>query len=165
MWFVANWSSIPSCEHIKGVAKIPALLLEEKRQTCHVISWHPKLSLRGSQKDQKYTQRKTKTYIHYTLIIFCLLAWMLEIAYIRMFSGRFRAPNCEVNFFTDAIELRSNSKTSTFAVGISLMIASLTLWPADKFLTPITTWTPRSARTRAVSVPMPLDAPVIKMKY
>lgn len=57
------------------------------------------------------------------------------------------------------MELRSNSSTSTLAVGISLTIASLTVFPAARFLTPIVTWTPRNERTRAVSVPIPLDAP------
>ena len=39
-------------------------------------------------------------------------------------------------------------------------MVSLTFLPASKFLTPIMTWTPRNARTRAVSEPIPLDAPV-----
>jgi hypothetical protein len=51
---------------------------------------------------------------------------------------------------------------STLAEGISLTIASLTSLPAAIFLTPIITWTPRNARTRAVSVPIPLDAPKIR---
>lgn len=49
---------------------------------------------------------------------------------------------------------------SIFAEGFSLTMASLTFLPASIFLTPIMTWTPRNARTRAVSEPMPLDAPV-----
>jgi len=76
-----------------------------------------------------------------------------------MLSGRFKEQKSEANFLTDAKELRSNSSTSTLAVGISLIISSLTVFPAVKFRTPITTWTPRNARTLAVSAPMPLDAP------
>lgn len=53
---------------------------------------------------------------------------------------------------------------STLAEGISLTIASLTSLPAAIFLTAIITWTPRKARTRAVSVPMPLDAPMTMSK-
>jgi hypothetical protein len=49
--------------------------------------------------------------------------------------------------------------TSISALGISLSIASLPFLPASRFRTAITTWTPRSARTRVVSAPMPLDAP------
>jgi len=63
------------------------------------------------------------------------------------------------NFLTDAIELRSNSITSILAEGISLRIVSLTFLPLSTFLTAITTWTPRDARTRVVSRPRPLDAP------
>ena len=54
--------------------------------------------------------------------------------------------------------------TSTLAAGISLTIASLTSLPEAMFLTPMITWTPRKARTRAVSVPIPLDAPKTQMK-
>jgi hypothetical protein len=78
---------------------------------------------------------------------------------MRMLSGRPEELNPAANFLTDAIELRSNSIASIFAVGFPLIIASLTSRPAVIFLTPITTWTPRKARTRAVSVPIPLDAP------
>lgn len=48
---------------------------------------------------------------------------------------------------------------STLAVGISLTIDSLTSFPAAMFLTAMITWTPLNARTRVVSVPIPLDAP------
>lgn len=84
-------------------------------------------------------------------------------SYIRMFSGRPEEINSDTNFLTDAIELRSNNMASTLAVGISLSIASLTSFAAVIFLTPMITWTPRKARTRAVSVPIPLVAPVITM--
>ena len=76
-----------------------------------------------------------------------------------MLSGRPEELNSSANFLTDAIELRSNSIASILAVGFPLTIASLTSLPAVIFLTPITTWTPRKARTRAVSVPIPLDPP------
>ena len=79
-----------------------------------------------------------------------------------MFNGRPEELNSDANFRIDAIEQRSNSMTSTLAVGISLSIASLTSCAAFKFLTPIITWTPRKARTRAVSAPIPLDAPVLE---
>ncbi|KAL4574815.1 hypothetical protein LXL04_021653 [Taraxacum kok-saghyz] len=65
----------------------------------------------------------------------------------------------EANFLTDAMELRSNSIASTLAVGISFTNASSTCLPAAIFLTPMTTWAPRSAKTRAVSRPIPLDPP------
>lgn len=81
--------------------------------------------------------------------------------YTRIFSGRPWLLKSEANFLTDAMELRSNSIASTLAEGFSLTIASWTFLPAVILRTAIITWTPRSARTRAVSVPMPLDAPVI----
>lgn len=84
-------------------------------------------------------------------------------SYIRIFSGRPWLLYSEANFLTDAKELTSNSMASTLAEGISLTIASLTSLPAAIFLTAIITWTPRKARTRAVSVPIPLDAPMITM--
>lgn len=58
---------------------------------------------------------------------------------MRIFSGRFRLLKSEANFLTEAIDVRSNSMTSTCAVGISFTIASLTLAPVDKFRTAITT--------------------------
>uniref|UniRef100_A0A2P2JFZ9 Uncharacterized protein MANES_06G150100 n=1 Tax=Rhizophora mucronata TaxID=61149 RepID=A0A2P2JFZ9_RHIMU len=79
---------------------------------------------------------------------------------IRRFRGRPNELKFDAKFPTDDIELRSSSMASTLAEGISLIIASLTSLPADIFLTAIITRTPRNARTRAVSVPMPLDAPV-----
>ena len=60
----------------------------------------------------------------------------------------------------DELELRSSSMASTLAFGISFLIASWTYLPAEIFLTAITTWTPRNARIRAVSAPIPLDAPI-----
>lgn len=81
--------------------------------------------------------------------------------YIKMFKGRPEEEKSDANFLTDANELRSNSTASTLADGISLIIASLTSSPADIFLIPITTFTPRRASTRAVSEPIPLDAPAM----
>lgn len=49
--------------------------------------------------------------------------------------------------------------TSTLALGISFIITPFTHEPADAFLTPIITCTPRNARTLHVSAPIPLDAP------
>lgn len=81
------------------------------------------------------------------------------LSYMRRFKGRFNDLYAAANFLTDTIELKSNSMASTFAVGLSFTIASLTSLPATMFLTAMITWTPRRARTRAVSVPMPLEAP------
>ena len=72
-----------------------------------------------------------------------------------------REMNSDANFLTDANELRSNSMTATLAAGTSFTIASFTSLPALVFLTAMITRTPRNARTRAVSAPIPLDAPVI----
>jgi len=58
---------------------------------------------------------------------------------MRMFNGRAEELNSDANFLTDAIELKSNSITSTLALGISLSISSLTIFPALIFLTPIIT--------------------------
>lgn len=82
-------------------------------------------------------------------------------SYMRRLSGRPEDLKSDAKLFTDAKELRSSSMVSSLADGICFRIASLTSLPADVFLTAITTWTPRSARTRAVSVPRPLEAPEI----
>lgn len=58
---------------------------------------------------------------------------------MRRFRGRPEELKSDAKFLTDAIELRSNFMASIFAVGISFIIASLTSFPADVFLTPITT--------------------------
>jgi hypothetical protein len=50
---------------------------------------------------------------------------------------------------------------SIFADELFLNMVSLTSLPASIFLTPITTWTPRNASTRAVSIPIPLVAPTV----
>ncbi|RHN81790.1 hypothetical protein MtrunA17_Chr1g0202941 [Medicago truncatula] len=76
-----------------------------------------------------------------------------------MFNGRPEELNSDANFLTDSNELRSNSMTSTLAEGISLSIASLISLAATLFRTAIITWTPRKARTRVVSTPIPLVAP------
>lgn len=78
---------------------------------------------------------------------------------MRIFKGRPEEMNSSANFLTDARELRSNSITSSLAVGIALSIVSLTFLPLSTFLTAITICTPRKARTRVVSVPIPLVAP------
>lgn len=83
------------------------------------------------------------------------------LTYIKRFKGRPEEVNLDANFLTEVEELRSNSMVSTLAPGIFLTIASLTSFPAAIFLTPIITFTPRNARTRAVSEPIPLDAPNI----
>lgn len=82
-----------------------------------------------------------------------------------MFSGKPLESYSAANFLTDAKELRSNSKTSTLAFGISLRISSLTLFPAFMFLVAITTCTPRNARTRDVSKPIPPVAPEIIQNF
>lgn len=78
---------------------------------------------------------------------------------MRRLSGRPVELKSEANFRTEASELRSNSMASTLAVGISLTMVSRTSLPAAMFLTPMITCAPRSARTRVVSDPIPLDAP------
>jgi len=88
-----------------------------------------------------------------------------SFSYIKMFNGRPEEINSDANFLTDSNELRSNSMTSILAVGISLSIASLILLAVTLFLTAIITWTPRKARTRVVSTPIPLDAPVVIPSY
>lgn len=80
---------------------------------------------------------------------------------MRMFNGRSNALKLSAKVLTDDKELRSRAKTSTLAVGTSFIINSFTCSPVDKFLTPITTWMPRSARTLLVSAPIPLEAPEI----
>lgn len=78
-----------------------------------------------------------------------------------MFKGRPEAIYSLANFRTDASELRSISITVSLPLGIPFSISSLTLVPEATFLTAITTCTPRKARTRVVSVPIPFDAPEI----
>lgn len=78
-----------------------------------------------------------------------------------MFKGRPEAIYPVANFLTDAIELRSISMTVSLALGIPFSISSLTLVPEATFLTAITTCTPRKARTRVASAPIPFDDPEI----
>ena len=80
-----------------------------------------------------------------------------------MFRERLEDLKSDANFLTDDSELRSNSMASTLALEISFTIASLTSFPAAMFLMAMITWTPRNARTRVVSVPIPLDAPEITL--
>lgn len=84
---------------------------------------------------------------------------MVRNCYIRILSGRPEELKSAANFLTDAKELRSNSKTSILAAGISLSIDSLISIQFFTFLTAITTCTPRKARILVVSRPRPLDAP------
>ena len=79
---------------------------------------------------------------------------------MRMLSGSFRESNSEANLLTEAMEMRSSSRTSILAPGILATMASLATSPAETLRTAMTTCTPRSTRTRAVSSPMPLVAPV-----
>lgn len=83
----------------------------------------------------------------------------MDVTYINRFNDWPVELKSEANFLTDSMELRSNSIALTLAVGISVTIDSWTCFPAAIFLTPITTFAPRSARTRAVSRPIPLDPP------
>lgn len=78
---------------------------------------------------------------------------------MRRFKGRPEEMNSAAKFLTDAKELRSNSITSTLALGIFLSIFSLMLLPLSVFLTAIITCTSCKARTRVVSMPIPLVAP------
>jgi hypothetical protein len=78
---------------------------------------------------------------------------------MRMLRGSLRESNSEANLLTEAMELRSSSRTSILASGVLATMASLAMSPAETLRTAMTTRTPRSARTRAVSSPMPLVAP------
>lgn len=78
---------------------------------------------------------------------------------MRIFKGRPKEMNSAAKLLTDSKELRSNSMTSTLAVGISSSIVSLTFLPLSVLRTAITTCTPCNAKTRAVSLPIPLVAP------
>jgi hypothetical protein len=51
--------------------------------------------------------------------------------------------------------------TSRVAAGVSASTAWRTDSAAARFLAAMTTWAPRAARTRAVSAPIPLDAPEV----
>ena len=67
--------------------------------------------------------------------------------------------NWDAKARTEAMDERSSSMTSSLASGAWARTASLTAWAAGRLLTAMTTWAPRSASVRAVSAPMPLDAP------
>lgn len=67
--------------------------------------------------------------------------------------------NSEAKARTEAMEERSSSMTSSLASGAWARTASRRAWAAGGFLTAMTTCAPRSASVRAVSAPMPLDAP------
>lgn len=61
---------------------------------------------------------------------------------------------------TDFSELRSSSKRSTLADGVVFRISCFASVAASMFLAAMMTWAPRSAKTLAVSAPMPLAPPV-----
>lgn len=79
--------------------------------------------------------------------------------HMRRFKGRPNELYSDANFLTDAKEDRSSSIISILASGTSLIIASLTFLQLSTLRTAIITLTPCNARIRAVSDPMPLDAP------
>ena len=79
--------------------------------------------------------------------------------YTRMLSGRPLAAKSAANLRTEAMEERSSSMMSRLAAGVSARKAWRTVSAATRFLAAMTTWAPRAARTRAVSAPIPLDAP------
>lgn len=81
---------------------------------------------------------------------------------MRMLRGKFRESKLEANLLTEAMELRSSSRTSIRATRILATMASLASSPVETLRTAMTTCTPRNARTRAVSSPMPLDAPALR---
>lgn len=140
-----------SFESIKGVAITPALLLSKKKMMltdlCGDI-WSGNRFTQRTKLLKWYIRSNSGTWLS-----------LLFFTYIKRFNGRPDDLKSEANFFTDANELRSNSIVSTLAAGISLTIVSLTSFPAAIFLTAMITWTPRKARTRLVSDPIPLDAP------
>nr|GMC80947.1 apolipoprotein N-acyltransferase [Ipomoea batatas]GMC83129.1 apolipoprotein N-acyltransferase [Ipomoea batatas] len=79
---------------------------------------------------------------------------------LRRFKGKPEALYSDTNFLIEAMELRSNSMTLTLALGISLTILLATALPLSRLRTAKITCTPRKARTRAVSAPMPHEGPV-----
>lgn len=79
---------------------------------------------------------------------------------MRMLSGRPLEVYSFAKFLTESSELTSSSMTSMVALGQPFIMVSLHLLAASTFLAAITTCTPRKARTRVVSRPMPLVGPV-----
>ena len=77
-------------------------------------------------------------------------------------SGRPLSLNSAATLRTEAMEERSSSITSSVAAGVSASTACRTVSAAARFLAAMTTCAPRAARTRAVSAPIPLDAPEIQ---
>ena len=148
-WLVANWSSMLSLDKWKGVAMIPALLLQNKlnKITCSISK---SKRINSDSCLLKYMRQVT---------MWQVILQLIRFPHMRTLRGRPEELYFDANFSTDANELRSNSITSILAVGISSSISFLTCLPASTFLTAMTTWAPHLARVRAVSTPMPLDAP------
>lgn len=143
-----------SFESMNGVAITPALLLQTNTEEKLAIT-----IINPKAHNQACMQTHTDTVTSSNWVIF---SSPIQMSYIRICNGRPDELYSDANFLTDTIELRSSSMRSILAVGISLSISSLTFLPASVFLTAMTTWTPRKARTRVVSKPRPLDAPEIK---
>jgi len=136
MWFVAKCNSRPSWEGVESLVITPALLLPERSNS--IISFPPLNEISGaiSAEVQFFISHENG-------------------------EGQIqRLEHSAANLLTDAIQLRSSSSTLTLAPGILVAtMASLAASPAEKLRTAMMMCTPRSAMTRAVSSPMPLDAP------
>lgn len=78
---------------------------------------------------------------------------------MRMLRGRHMVIYLFAKFLTDSSELTSSSITSMVALGQPINMVSLHFVAASTFLAAIITCTPRKARTRAVSRPMPVVGP------
>lgn len=80
-------------------------------------------------------------------------------AYMRMFRCLFDELKERAKESTESRELRSISRTWSFASGCCSRKLSLTFMPLSSVLDGIMTLAPLSARTRAVSFPIPFVAP------
>lgn len=168
-WFVANCISIPSCESVKGGAITPALLLpipgqggtEANNTNSRIVrvGTDEKGKAKGSMRSPIVCNSQDKSFRDGILHCNRIITRVLQMSYMRMLRGRPKELQFDAKVLTDDIELRSNSITSTLAFGISLIIFSFTFLPLSTFRTAIITCTPCNARTRAVSAPIPLDAP------
>ncbi|RRT50065.1 hypothetical protein B296_00046556 [Ensete ventricosum] len=79
--------------------------------------------------------------------------------YIKMLRGKSMERNLSAKVRTDFNELRSSSKMSTRDAGAVRWMSCFAPSAASKFLAAMMTCAPRSAKTLAVSVPIPLAPP------
>lgn len=134
-WLVANWSSIPSFDNWKGQPNIPALLLLGRPN--HKLVELTKLDHNVN----------------------------LDNTYMRMFKWLWDEVKERAKESTESRELRSISMTWSFALGFSSRSHCCTFKPLSNVRDGIMTLAPLSARTLAVSLPIPLLAPASLKKY